>query len=76
MTTSLTDDELAEIREIFTHFDADKNGTMDARELSKLMTTLAGDEGGDHLDAALAVLDENGNGVIDLEEFIHWWGNR
>ncbi|MCO4772906.1 MAG: EF-hand domain-containing protein [Deltaproteobacteria bacterium] len=76
MAKELSEDKLAELREIFGHFDLDGNGSMEARELAKLLTTLGGDEAADHLDAALIALDANGNGVIEFTEFVDWWADR
>lgn len=76
MAEQPSDDERREIEEIFKHFDHDQNGTMEARELAKLLTTLGGDDAADELDAALDALDANQNGVIDFEEFLTWWSSR
>ncbi len=76
MADEPTEAEITEIREIFKHFDYNENGTMDTRELAKLLTTLGGDEGADELDAALEALDLDRNGTIEFSEFFAWWSSR
>ncbi len=76
MAEQPSDEQRSEMREIFKHFDHDKNGTMEARELASLLTTLGGDSGADELDAAIEALDVDHNGKIDLEEFMAWWSER
>lgn len=76
MAEQPTDEQIAEVREIFNHFDLDGNGTMEARELGKLLTTLGGDEAADEVDAALEALDVDHNGTIDFSEFVAWWTDR
>lgn len=76
MATELSDEELAELRETFNHFDLDHNGHMEARELAKLLTTLGGDEAADELDEAMSALDVDHNGTIEFEEFVEWWTGR
>merc|ERR1712080_318535 len=50
----LTDDQLDEIREAFSLFDADASGMIDVRELKKLVTDV----------------DNDGNGTIEFVEFL------
>jgi len=76
MADAPSDEQIAEIREIFKHFDNDGNGTMEARELAKLLTTLGGDDAADELDAAMEALDVDHNGTIDFNEFVAWWTDR
>ncbi len=73
---ALTDEEIAEIREIFSHYDKNDNGVMDVGEFRNLLQALEADMTDDEIAAGLAALDENGNGTIELDEFIAWWGDR
>ena len=70
MGNELSDEKLQELREIFGHFDLDGNGTMETKELAKLLTTLGGDEAADHLDAALTTLDADGSGTINFNDLV------
>ncbi len=73
---ALSDDDLSEIREIFGHFDKDKNGVMDASEFSKLLDALGAEMTKDEVSEGLRALDDNKNGLIDFDEFVAWWADR
>jgi calmodulin len=73
MASNLTDDELAELREIFSHYDENENGTMEARELGALLEALGAELDQEQVASAMRDLDTDGNGTIELEEFIAWW---
>lgn len=72
----LSDEELAEIREIFSHYDADDSGFIDRAELGKLLDALGASMTGEELQAGLLALDENNNGKIEFDEFVDWWSDR
>lgn len=74
--SKLTDDQVAEVREIFSHFDNDGNGVIDVGEFGKLLDALDADLTEEQIQAGLDTLDENRNGVIDFEEFIAWWADQ
>ena len=44
--------------------------------MCKLCASLGSTLNHHELEAALILLDENQDGVISLEEFIHYWQNR
>jgi calmodulin len=73
---SLSEDEIEEIREIFSHFDVDGNGVIEHDEFGALLRTLDDTIGDDDIRAGLDALDENRNGVIDFDEFLEWWADR
>lgn len=61
------------LRTAFRMFDKDNSGKIDANEIGAL---LAGEEfkdvyTKDQLEAAIREVDENGDGEIDFEEFMH-----
>ena len=74
--SELSEDELSELREIFDHFDTDKNGVIDRNEFRALLKSLDEDFNEDDVLMGLKVLDENENDVVDWEEFVGWWGSR
>merc|ERR1739845_296286 len=61
----LTDDQLDEIREAFSLFDADASGMIDIRELKAAMRAL-----GFELKKMVADIDYDGNGTIEFTEFL------
>ena len=73
---ALTDEDIAEIREIFSHYDKNDNGVMDAGEFKNLLVALDAQMNDDEVAAGLAALDENENGTIEFDEFIAWWADR
>ena len=69
-------DELEEIQEIFSHFDRDGNGTIDAEEFGALMEALGAEMSDEELEIGLTIIDANGNGQVEFDEFIDWWTTR
>eukprot|EP01105_Mastigella_eilhardi_P014311 TRINITY_DN3263_c0_g1_i6.p1 TRINITY_DN3263_c0_g1~~TRINITY_DN3263_c0_g1_i6.p1 ORF type:complete len:1939 (-),score=315.55 TRINITY_DN3263_c0_g1_i6:82-5112(-) len=67
---SLTEEQLAELKEAFSLFDVDGDGTITTKQLGIVMRSL----GQNLTDAELGVLtneiDSDGNGVIDFPEFM------
>lgn len=72
----LSEDELAELKEIFDHYDADKNGVIDRNEFRALLKSLDEEFSEEDVLMGLKVLDENENDVVDWDEFVGWWGSR
>ena len=66
----LTEEELAEFREIFNLVDLDKGGTISKDELKTLMTTLGLRPTQEELNAMVDEIDSDGNGEIDFDEFV------
>eukprot|EP00760_Papus_ankaliazontas_P028059 PhM_4_TR3509/c0_g1_i1/m.39139/K02183/CALM; calmodulin len=66
----LTDDELAEFKEIFDLVDEDHGGSISKDELRKLMETLRLKPTEEELDAMMKEVDTDGSGDIDFNEFV------
>jgi calmodulin len=71
----LTDDELEEIREIFSHYDRNGNGVIDRSELGSLFRALDEDMSDEEIEAGMQAIDDNGNGQVEFEEFLAWWAS-
>lgn len=69
----LSRDEIAEVREIFDHFDTNRNGLIEASEFKKLVHTLDAEMDPDAILVGLSVVDADGNGTVEWEEFLGWW---
>ena len=67
------EEEKEKIKARFEAADTDGGGTLDASELKVVCADLGLELDDDELEAALAILDENGDGDISLEEFYDWW---
>jgi len=70
MSAHLSDDELAEFREIFNLVDRDGGGTITKEELGELMDTLGIDATPEEIDLMINEIDTDNNGEIDFEEFV------
>ena len=66
----LTEEEIAEFREIFSLVDRDGGGTISKSELGELMDTLGIDASPEDIEYMIAEIDNDGNGDIDFEEFV------
>merc|ERR1711959_729576 len=66
----LTDDQLDEIREAFSLFDADASGMIDVRELKAAMRALGFEVKNEELKKMVADIDGDGNGTIEFGEFL------
>lgn len=67
---------MAELKEIFGHFDKNNNGVIESGELSGLLDALGADMTEAEVQTGLSALDHNGNGTIEFEEFAAWWVDR
>lgn len=68
--------ELAEVREIFGHFDKNGNGVIERDEFVSLLEALDADLTEEQINAGLEALDKNRNGLIEFQEFIDWWAEK
>jgi calmodulin len=66
----LSEDEVAEFREIFNLVDRDGGGSITASELGELMDTLGIDASPEEIEAMIKEIDQDGDGDIDFEEFV------
>ncbi|KAG9400365.1 hypothetical protein AC1031_010584 [Aphanomyces cochlioides] len=64
------------IRAAFKTFDADDSGRVDASELAELVSSLGGIFTEGDLQSAMRILDKDGDGYIDYDEFERWWMNQ
>uniref|UniRef100_A0A6S8PDE8 EF-hand domain-containing protein n=1 Tax=Amphora coffeiformis TaxID=265554 RepID=A0A6S8PDE8_9STRA len=74
--SATTPDASARKREIykqaFKKYDADDSNSIDAAELGSLLKELGWNVSDVDVTEALTVLDKDGNGDIDLDEFLNW----
>merc|ERR1712125_139424 len=66
----LTEEQLDEIREAFSLFDADASGMIDIRELKAAMRALGFEVKNEELKKMVADIDNDGNGTIEFTEFL------
>lgn len=69
--------ELGEtVRAAFAHYNRDGSGSIDVKELRRLVADLGGIMTDHDVRAALRTLDRDRNGVIGQSEFIAWWSDQ
>lgn len=71
MTQQFTEEELAEYKEAFDLFDKDRDGAITTQELNDVMTALGQSPTEEDLKKMLQEVDTDGNGIIDLNEFLN-----
>merc|ERR1712232_1274885 len=65
-----TDQRLAELREVFSLFDADGNGSLDSKELGTVMRVLGLHMEEKEIKAMIASVDADNSGCIEWPEFL------
>lgn len=66
-------DPYAEVREIFDHYDRDKNGIIEAREFARILEALGMDMEEHELKVAVLDVDHDGDEKIAWDDFLAWW---
>uniref|UniRef100_A0A5B7BFW1 Putative calcium-binding protein CML15 n=1 Tax=Davidia involucrata TaxID=16924 RepID=A0A5B7BFW1_DAVIN len=68
--TKLQPDQLKQLKDIFTRFDMNSDGSLTHLELAALLRSLGLKPTGDQLHVMLANMDSNGNGSIEFDELV------
>ncbi|KAK8604467.1 hypothetical protein V6N13_099409 [Hibiscus sabdariffa] len=63
-------DQLKQLKDIFTRFDMDSDGSLTQLELAALLRSLGLKPSGDQIHILLADMDANGNGLVEFEELV------
>ena len=67
---ALTREQISEFKEAFSMFDKDKDGTISAKELLKVMRSLGQNPSEAELQNMINDIDVDGSGNIDFKEFL------
>jgi calmodulin len=70
LTREFTEVEMLEFRDAFAMFDLDGGGTIETHELRQVLTELGDSPTDDEIEEMILLVDENGDGVIDFDEFV------
>ncbi|KAF0697386.1 Aste57867_11938 [Aphanomyces stellatus] len=70
MANELSENEIAEFREIFNLVDRDRGGSITKAELGELMDTLGINTSPEEIDLMINEIDQDSNGEIDFDEFV------
>jgi Ca2+-binding EF-hand superfamily protein len=75
---AVIDEERVEqdLQAVFTRFDRDKSGSIDARELASILEALGLEPDDDELRTIFARLDADKSGRISLDELRVWWNEE
>lgn len=74
-TKTLTTEQVGKIKEDFQFFDNDNNGRIDEEEFFELLKVLSPKVKPHQAQEGFKLIDENGDGVVDFDEFLSWWQN-
>jgi hypothetical protein len=66
-------DPYAEVREIYDHYDRDKDGVISPREFARVLEALGMELEEHELKLALGEVDRDGSDTIEWDEFLAWW---
>lgn len=70
-----TDKELRYFKKMFDMFDTDRSGAIGFFEMKNLTRHLGVELDDEALKKSMQAIDENGNGDLEFEEFVHWLAN-
>jgi hypothetical protein len=70
IVATLSEEQAAELRESFSHMDANGDGTVTKDELKQLLEGLGESTTPEVVDEMMKLADKNNDGVVDFEEFV------
>ena len=76
MAKKLTEEQIAEIKETFSLYDKNGDGTITARELGTVMRAMGQNPSRSELRNMISVMDRDRNGVVDFPEFLRMMAKR
>lgn len=65
--------QLDEVRELFDEIDEDGGGSLDKGEVGELLEKLGLDVTDEKVDSIMFEMDADGQGEVELQEFLWWW---
>ncbi|XP_062620975.1 calmodulin-A-like [Saccostrea cucullata] len=76
MTHKFSSEQVEEYREAFNLFDKDGDGSITTSELGVVMRSLGQEPTVKELENMIREIDEDGNGAIDFDEFLHMMAKK
>lgn len=71
ITREFTEVEILEFKDAFAMFDIDGGGTIETHELKQVLTELGDQPTDEEIEEMILLVDENGDGEIDFDEFVN-----
>lgn len=71
--TSISDEQMSELRESFAHNDPDGNGRISLEEFMRLLEDLDAGVSAGEARRGFREIDSDQDGGIEFEEFVAWW---
>ena len=69
----LSHESIEDIRQHFKFFDRDGNGFIDVKEFIELINAISPEATEAQAVTGFELVDENGDGLIEFDEFLGWW---
>mmetsp|Transcript_8850 Transcript_8850/g.11771 ORF Transcript_8850/g.11771 Transcript_8850/m.11771 type:complete len:177 (-) Transcript_8850:64-594(-) len=70
ITREFSQEEILEFRDAFAMFDLDGGGTIEFKELHHVLKELGDEPSREEIEEMILLVDENGDGEIDFDEFL------
>ena len=70
LTRDFSEEEILEFKDAFAMFDIDGGGTIETHELKQVLTGLGDAPTDEDIQEMILLVDANGDGVIDFDEFL------
>ncbi|KAK6266647.1 hypothetical protein QUC31_017484 [Theobroma cacao] len=67
---------MEEMKEVFNKFDKNGDGKISRDELKSILSALGSPPSSDEVDRIMSMMDKDGNGYVDLDEFIAFHGTN
>jgi calcium-binding protein CML len=67
---ALNNEQIARLKEVFDHFDADGSGSIDAGELRNVFQSMGTEVSEQEMEDMIAGVDDDGSGQIEFQEFM------
>lgn len=69
-TRPLTNEQIAQLHEVFEHFDADHSGSIDVQELGAVFEAMGQTLSPEELKSLMSQVDDDGSGEMEFDEFL------
>eukprot|EP01052_Picozoa_sp_SAG31_P038571 SAG31_NODE_5179_length_2697_cov_2.142802_3_plen_265_part_00 len=75
-TAQAGETELAEIKALWSRFDTDNSGVLEAEEVRAVLRASGKSLSGAETEEAIRMMDKDGDQTVDFDEFVAWWESQ